>query len=193
MTSYHFHSHSHYTTAMTTLPPDLGTNLMSPQPDIVLGSEPPSPTTSEHPQLTTTTTTLPPPTPPIPTTSTHPTPATSSPPTSSLAHSLHSLASEPAFLPSSSSIITAAPPLARSHSSGLYSGQGLNPQLTAADDDDDEPLAQAAPPPPAPAKQVHNANEETELYIPGLMSSSLFVLLPMVRFPSPLSSEKNGS
>jgi hypothetical protein len=78
-----------------------------------------------------------------------------------LAASLRQFDGEAAFLPSS------AAETRRSASGGLYSGQGSNPQLRRGVEGHGVP-----------------EEEEAELYIPGLMSTSLFVLLPMVRLQS---------
>ncbi|ORY64733.1 hypothetical protein BCR35DRAFT_308627 [Leucosporidium creatinivorum] len=165
---------------MNLIPVDGATITNSPNPDIVLGSAPPSPTISEQAAL-------PPPIPPTaapaPAPVAHPTASTLAPPISAstynqptpphlsspslptlppkdvLATSLQQLSGEAAFLPRSA--------VERTPSNTLYP-HGNNPDLS---------LQPAAAP---------MSRQPTELYIPGLMSTSLFVLLPVTDSLTPI-------
>lgn len=157
---------------MNLIPVD-GTNVLSraDPDDIVLGSAPPSPTLSEQAQAPHS-----PPLPPIPPaeqplagasgqgapldarqqqrTAPH---VASQAPSDNLASSLQQLSGEAAFLPRSA--------VERTPSNTFYGGQGINPDLALR---------------PQATAMSRTASEDAELYIPGLTSASLFVMLPKV-------------
>lgn len=150
-----------------------GSNVLSGNPDldIVLGSAPPSPTPSELalqqsplpalPSAQPTATAQPSTSPSAFTAALQPpAPHLESPsPRDALATSLQQLSGEAAFLPRSLG--------ERTVSNTLYSGQGNKSDLASLQPGQSQAMTRAV-------------SEEAELYIPGLMSTSLFVMLPTV-------------